>query len=41
VVENPPGADPGPWVEAGATWCLTDFGTQPARAEVERTIDAL
>ena len=41
VVDNPPGTDLAPWVEAGATWCLTDFGMQPARAEVERAIDAL
>jgi alkanesulfonate monooxygenase SsuD/methylene tetrahydromethanopterin reductase-like flavin-dependent oxidoreductase (luciferase family) len=41
VVTNPPGTDITPWVEAGATWCLTGFGMQPERAEVERTIDAL
>jgi alkanesulfonate monooxygenase SsuD/methylene tetrahydromethanopterin reductase-like flavin-dependent oxidoreductase (luciferase family) len=40
VVENPPGTDPGPWAEAGATWCLTGFGPQPARDEVEAAIDA-
>jgi alkanesulfonate monooxygenase SsuD/methylene tetrahydromethanopterin reductase-like flavin-dependent oxidoreductase (luciferase family) len=39
VVTNPPGTDPGPWVAAGATWCLTGFGPQPARAEVEAAID--
>src|SRR6476469_610162 len=33
VVTNPDGTDPGPWVEAGATWCLTGFGNQPTRAE--------
>jgi alkanesulfonate monooxygenase SsuD/methylene tetrahydromethanopterin reductase-like flavin-dependent oxidoreductase (luciferase family) len=40
VVTNPPGTDPQPWIEAGATWCLTGFGAQPDRAEVERAIDA-
>ena len=40
VVENPAGTDPGPWAEAGATWCLTGFGPQPTVAEVERAIDA-
>jgi alkanesulfonate monooxygenase SsuD/methylene tetrahydromethanopterin reductase-like flavin-dependent oxidoreductase (luciferase family) len=41
VIDHPPGTDLAPWIEAGATWCLTDFGMQPARAEVERAIDAL
>ena len=41
VVDHPPGTDPDPWIEAGATWCLTGFGMQPERAEVERAIDAL
>ena len=40
VVDNPPGTDPEPWVEAGATWCLTGFGPQPTRAEVEAAIDS-
>ncbi|MET0761869.1 MAG: LLM class flavin-dependent oxidoreductase [Thermoleophilaceae bacterium] len=40
VVENPPGTDPAPWIEAGATWCLTAFDAQPRRAEVEEAIDA-
>jgi alkanesulfonate monooxygenase SsuD/methylene tetrahydromethanopterin reductase-like flavin-dependent oxidoreductase (luciferase family) len=40
VVENPPGTDPEPWIEAGATWCLTGFGRQPAPDEIRRTIDA-
>jgi alkanesulfonate monooxygenase SsuD/methylene tetrahydromethanopterin reductase-like flavin-dependent oxidoreductase (luciferase family) len=40
VVTNPAGTDPTPWVEAGATWCLTGFGPQPTRAEVERAIDS-
>ena len=40
VVEGHPGTDFAPWAEAGATWCLTSFGRQPARAEVEAAIDA-
>jgi alkanesulfonate monooxygenase SsuD/methylene tetrahydromethanopterin reductase-like flavin-dependent oxidoreductase (luciferase family) len=40
VVTNPPGADPGPWADAGATWCLTGFGNLPERAEVEAAIEA-
>ncbi len=40
VVENPAGTDSAPWVAAGATWCLTGFGPQPTRAEVEQAIDA-
>ena len=39
VAENPAGTDPAPWAEAGATWCLTSFGKQPTRAEVEAAID--
>jgi alkanesulfonate monooxygenase SsuD/methylene tetrahydromethanopterin reductase-like flavin-dependent oxidoreductase (luciferase family) len=39
VVTNPAGTDPGPWEQAGATWCLTGFGNQPSRAEVEEAID--
>ncbi len=41
VVTNPAGTDPAPWAEAGATWCLTGFGPQPTRREVERAIDEL
>jgi alkanesulfonate monooxygenase SsuD/methylene tetrahydromethanopterin reductase-like flavin-dependent oxidoreductase (luciferase family) len=41
VVTNPAGTEPGPWIAAGATWCLTGFGPQPARDQVERAIDAL
>jgi alkanesulfonate monooxygenase SsuD/methylene tetrahydromethanopterin reductase-like flavin-dependent oxidoreductase (luciferase family) len=41
VVTNPAGTDPAPWCDAGATWCLTGFGEQPARREVERAIDEL
>jgi alkanesulfonate monooxygenase SsuD/methylene tetrahydromethanopterin reductase-like flavin-dependent oxidoreductase (luciferase family) len=40
VVEAPAGADLGPWIAAGATWCLTSFGTQPAIGEVEDAIAA-
>jgi alkanesulfonate monooxygenase SsuD/methylene tetrahydromethanopterin reductase-like flavin-dependent oxidoreductase (luciferase family) len=41
VVTNPPGTDPKPWVEAGATWCLTGFTNEPRLAEVEAAIDDL
>ena len=40
VVTNPPGTDPRPWIEAGATWCLTGFGTQPTVAAVRAAIAA-
>src|SRR5215211_1185558 len=40
VVTNPAGTDSEPWVEAGATWCLTGFGPQPTEAEVGEAIDA-
>ncbi len=40
VVTNPPGTDPQPWIQAGATWCLNGFGPQPSRREVEDAIDA-
>jgi alkanesulfonate monooxygenase SsuD/methylene tetrahydromethanopterin reductase-like flavin-dependent oxidoreductase (luciferase family) len=40
VVENPPGTDPEPWIEAGATWCLTGFDSQPTVGEVEDAIAA-
>jgi alkanesulfonate monooxygenase SsuD/methylene tetrahydromethanopterin reductase-like flavin-dependent oxidoreductase (luciferase family) len=40
IVTNPAGTDPEPWIGAGATWCLTGFGSQPTRREVEETIDA-
>jgi alkanesulfonate monooxygenase SsuD/methylene tetrahydromethanopterin reductase-like flavin-dependent oxidoreductase (luciferase family) len=39
VVTNPAGTDPAPWEDAGATWCLTGFGNQPTRREVEDAID--
>jgi hypothetical protein len=41
VVTNPAGTDPGPWKAAGATWCLTGFGSQPTFDEVARAIDQL
>jgi len=40
VVEGPPGADPGPWEAAGATWLLTAFGHTPKLAEVRAAIEA-
>ena len=40
VVTNRAATDPTPWAEAGATWCLTGFGAQPAFDEVARAIDA-
>jgi alkanesulfonate monooxygenase SsuD/methylene tetrahydromethanopterin reductase-like flavin-dependent oxidoreductase (luciferase family) len=40
VVENPVGTDPAPWEAAGATWCLTSFGTRPTEADVRAAIDA-
>jgi alkanesulfonate monooxygenase SsuD/methylene tetrahydromethanopterin reductase-like flavin-dependent oxidoreductase (luciferase family) len=39
VARIPAGADPAPWAAAGATWCLTGFGPQPSRAEVQDAID--
>ena len=40
VVTNPPGTDPAPWIEAGATWCLTGFESQPTEAEVRDAIES-
>jgi alkanesulfonate monooxygenase SsuD/methylene tetrahydromethanopterin reductase-like flavin-dependent oxidoreductase (luciferase family) len=40
VVDNPPGTDPEPWEQAGATWCLTGFGATPLEAEVRAAIEA-
>ncbi|HEX5909524.1 MAG TPA: LLM class flavin-dependent oxidoreductase, partial [Thermoleophilaceae bacterium] len=40
VVTHPAGTESAPWVEAGATWCLSGFGPQPGRTEVEQAIDA-
>jgi alkanesulfonate monooxygenase SsuD/methylene tetrahydromethanopterin reductase-like flavin-dependent oxidoreductase (luciferase family) len=41
AVTNPAGTDPGPWEQAGATWCLTGFSSQPGLAEVASAIDDL
>jgi alkanesulfonate monooxygenase SsuD/methylene tetrahydromethanopterin reductase-like flavin-dependent oxidoreductase (luciferase family) len=40
IVENPPGTDPGPWFDAGVTWCLISFGSVPKLAEVRAVISA-
>jgi alkanesulfonate monooxygenase SsuD/methylene tetrahydromethanopterin reductase-like flavin-dependent oxidoreductase (luciferase family) len=40
IVEIAPGADPGPWAAAGATWALTGFGKQPTQSEVREAIHA-
>ena len=40
VVETSPGADLRPWENAGATWVLTSFGSQPREAEVREAIEA-
>jgi alkanesulfonate monooxygenase SsuD/methylene tetrahydromethanopterin reductase-like flavin-dependent oxidoreductase (luciferase family) len=40
VVSNPPGTDVAPWVDAGATWCLTGFGQQPEAEQVRTVIAA-
>ncbi|HEY7633413.1 MAG TPA: LLM class flavin-dependent oxidoreductase [Thermoleophilaceae bacterium] len=40
IVDNPPGTDPAPWEEAGATWCMTGFGQTPTEAEVRAAIEA-
>jgi len=40
VVTNPPGTDPQPWADAGATWCLTGFTNEPQLAEVRAAIGA-
>ena len=39
VVTNPAGTDPAPWAAAGATWCLTGFGSQPTEADVAAAIE--
>lgn len=41
VVTNPAGTDPAPWEAAGATWCLTGFGTDPSAADVRAAITSL
>ncbi len=40
VAALPPGTDPRPWAQAGATWTVTDFGMQPSLAEVRAAISA-
>ena len=40
VAEIVPGADPGPWARAGATWIVTDIGSQPILDQVREVIDA-
>jgi alkanesulfonate monooxygenase SsuD/methylene tetrahydromethanopterin reductase-like flavin-dependent oxidoreductase (luciferase family) len=40
VITIPPGEDPAPWVEAGATWCLTGFDQTPREDEVRAAIEA-
>jgi alkanesulfonate monooxygenase SsuD/methylene tetrahydromethanopterin reductase-like flavin-dependent oxidoreductase (luciferase family) len=40
VVTNPPGTDRAPWEAAGATWCLTGWGSQPRFDEVAEAIEA-
>jgi alkanesulfonate monooxygenase SsuD/methylene tetrahydromethanopterin reductase-like flavin-dependent oxidoreductase (luciferase family) len=40
VAEISPGADAGPWEQAGATWVLTTFDSQPREAEVRAAIEA-
>ena len=40
VVDLPAGSEVGPWVSAGATWVLADFGTQPREREVREVIEA-
>jgi alkanesulfonate monooxygenase SsuD/methylene tetrahydromethanopterin reductase-like flavin-dependent oxidoreductase (luciferase family) len=40
VVTHPPGTDPEPWEQAGATWFLTGFGQSPTEDELRAAIDA-
>lgn len=40
VAEVPTGDDPAPWIEAGATWCVTGFDIQPTEAGVRAAIEA-
>ncbi|MGH3122884.1 MAG: LLM class flavin-dependent oxidoreductase [Streptosporangiaceae bacterium] len=40
IVGIAPGDDVEPWARAGATWAVTDFGMQPALAQVREVIDA-
>jgi alkanesulfonate monooxygenase SsuD/methylene tetrahydromethanopterin reductase-like flavin-dependent oxidoreductase (luciferase family) len=40
VVDDDPRSDPAPWIAAGATWVLDDFGSQPKLADVRAAIKA-
>jgi alkanesulfonate monooxygenase SsuD/methylene tetrahydromethanopterin reductase-like flavin-dependent oxidoreductase (luciferase family) len=40
VVTLPPGDDAAPWVDAGATWCLTGFGQTPSEDVVRAAISS-
>jgi hypothetical protein len=40
AAEFEPGADPAPWEQAGATWCLTGFGQTPRADDVRAAIAA-
>jgi alkanesulfonate monooxygenase SsuD/methylene tetrahydromethanopterin reductase-like flavin-dependent oxidoreductase (luciferase family) len=40
VVGIPPGDDPQPWVQAGATWIVTDLGINPPEAQVREAVEA-
>jgi alkanesulfonate monooxygenase SsuD/methylene tetrahydromethanopterin reductase-like flavin-dependent oxidoreductase (luciferase family) len=40
IAEIAPGGDAAPWAEAGATWVLTSFDSQPKELEVRAAIDA-
>jgi alkanesulfonate monooxygenase SsuD/methylene tetrahydromethanopterin reductase-like flavin-dependent oxidoreductase (luciferase family) len=40
VVELPAGTDATPWEQAGATWLLTGFGSEPRERDVRAVIDA-
>ena len=40
LTDMPPGEDPQPWFDAGATWMLTEFGPRSDPDEVRRTIRA-
>jgi hypothetical protein len=39
VVDLPAAADVGAWEAAGATWVLTDFGSQPRESEVRSVFE--
>jgi alkanesulfonate monooxygenase SsuD/methylene tetrahydromethanopterin reductase-like flavin-dependent oxidoreductase (luciferase family) len=40
AVSVPPGDDPAPWAQAGATWTVTDLGLAPSAAQVRAVIAA-